>query len=80
MEEYKRILRNYAADPEAHPLPLDRKGARMTVSDLLLPIANLSLHRTLYGQLFDVDHARLCFKRDWNIHGEQFRTTWTSGW
>jgi hypothetical protein len=45
-----------------------------------LPIANLSLHRTLYGQLFDVDHARLCFKRDWDIHGEQFRTTWTSGW
>lgn len=80
MEEYKQRLRDWSTDPEKHPLPKDRKGNPGRPADLLLPISNLSLHRTLYSQLFDPDHTRLCFKRDWLIHGDQFRTTWTAGW
>lgn len=82
VEEYKQLLRDYARDPEAHPLPINkRKGKPSRPIDILLPIVNLTLHCTLYTQLFDLKNAQLCFKRDWILPGkQQFRTTWTSGW
>ena len=80
VEEYKALLTAYAEDPKANPLPLNRKGKPSRPIDILLPIVNLTLHSTLYGQLFDVANTELIFKRDWEIGEEKFRTTWTSGW
>ena len=47
VDEYKKMLLDWQADPEANPLPKNRKGKPGKPADLLLPIANLSLHSTL---------------------------------
>jgi hypothetical protein len=52
------------------------KGKRAT---LFKEIANLTLQTTLFKHLFTPD-CMLCFKRNWNIKGTPFRTTWTAGW
>ena len=57
----------------------EEKDAKLADKKWVMDIVNTYLCSKFWQTYFKPD-AMLCFKRDWEIGGVPFRTTWSSGW